>query len=1112
MRTFTQKFLLSLACLLFVGIAIHAQYQQGDTIDVLADRYLPTLIEGEWFDADSSFKFGDPTTVPSIAVDGDISYVDIMPNDMILKYNIRVGSKGGTYKMIYTYQVIAPSGNIRYWIDGAYLGGSAGTAQSTLPGVVTGDWVDFADSREIALTPGIHSFGIRMNRSNSHYLDYFQLVPVDGKLDSVGHAATVNITANDGMVTMSPDYGTEYNVGDLVEFTATPNDNYYFRNWKGDASGTDNPMSFTLDTTNSIVAKIYRTPDTAVIAADRYAPVKIEAETATLWWDKGNPVDSLTDVGDGCCFKRQILDDGTEVITNFMHEGKLLFPVNVGNAGGVYIIDFAYIRRVAGGGHGAFFFIDDDETRIDYVDVVGDLGVPMTTSSMRKLKLTPGYHTITMFPRGGSGKYDLDYLMLTPMSDSLGVTEAQIHVTAENGSVAKDPDFDIHYAVGETLSLTATPDFGFLFDGWSGDVIAPKTENPLEIVIDSGLSIVANFIDDPDINDYTVTVTLKDSGMVTFSPDMEDYVTGSSIELLATPDFGYRFAGWSGDTVSTENPIVIDSIAKDYNIDANFEALPTYSLTIDDEFGLTTKSLELDAYPEGAVVVLTANQNREFRFAYWNDDMGNTSNTLEVTITSDTVIKVNYEAKDSFVSGDIIYIDADEYITDTIQAEWYDLELSDENYTGDLELVIDTIPGTDTIYVRKMGNYKNMGFTFEVGAEGGVFDINYHYRRTVAGTSRVRFSVDGLRLDGSGNIGDWTMVDLPPMPIDEWTVFDYPEDMHLTPGKHIIKFSANYSDRHECDFFTLDPVPGTIAAEGGLLITFDEEKGSVTKNPDKLVYDKGETVLVTAEAMEGYMFSDWTGDYVGTENPLTITMDSTIKITANFVAAFSVTINANTINGTVEYSPIKDLYPIGESVTFTPIPDDTYKFDGWFAEGGIGGADIPLVIEMNRDIDLTAYFSKLTYILTTTAENGSIEKSPSKISYDAGTQVELTATADEGYEFTGWSGDATGTNNPLTITMDSAISITADFTFIIGVENNSTRLFRVYPNPSNGRFTVDISPDEVTYSVISISGRVVKNGIASGSFVLDMSEFNKGVYALSINTQNRVLVKRIIVE
>ena len=59
---------------------------------------------------------------------------------------------------------------------------------------------------------------------------------------------------------------------------------------------------------------------------------------------------------------------------------------------------------------------------------------------------------------------------------------------------------------------------------------------------------------------------------------------------------------------------------------------------------------------------------------------------------------------------------------------------------------------------------------------------------------------------------------------------------------------------------------------------------------------------------------------------------------------------------------------------------------------------------------------------------GEVTKDPDQIEYQLYDQVTLTATADPGWTFTGWDGDASGDVNPLTIIMDANKSITAYFT------------------------------------------------------------------------------------
>ncbi len=85
---------------------------------------------------------------------------------------------------------------------------------------------------------------------------------------------------------------------------------------------------------------------------------------------------------------------------------------------------------------------------------------------------------------------------------------------------------------------------------------------------------------------------------------------------------------------------------------------------------------------------------------------------------------------------------------------------------------------------------------------------------------------------------------------------------------------------------------------------------------------------------------------------------------------------------------------------------------------------------------LTAQAPTITYALTTSnSGNGTITSSPSGIScgatcsasYDAGTSVTLSATANTGYTFAGWSGACTGTGSCV-VSMTAAKSVTATFT------------------------------------------------------------------------------------
>src|SRR5215510_12189385 len=59
--------------------------------------------------------------------------------------------------------------------------------------------------------------------------------------------------------------------------------------------------------------------------------------------------------------------------------------------------------------------------------------------------------------------------------------------------------------------------------------------------------------------------------------------------------------------------------------------------------------------------------------------------------------------------------------------------------------------------------------------------------------------------------------------------------------------------------------------------------------------------------------------------------------------------------------------------------------------------------------------------------SGGITRNPTLSAYPAGSVVTITATPDSGWYFSNWTGDATGTTNPLNVTMNGNKLITGNF-------------------------------------------------------------------------------------
>ncbi|WP_159439873.1 InlB B-repeat-containing protein [Pontibacter lucknowensis] len=95
------------------------------------------------------------------------------------------------------------------------------------------------------------------------------------------------------------------------------------------------------------------------------------------------------------------------------------------------------------------------------------------------------------------------------------------------------------------------------------------------------------------------------------------------------------------------------------------------------------------------------------------------------------------------------------------------------------------------------------------------------------------------------------------------------------------------------------------------------------------------------------------------------------------------------------------------------------------ANGG-GTAGIPLEITFTI-VDKETPAEQHTLAVSTSG-SGTVTRSPEQSSYPAGSTVSLTATPAPGYAFAGWSGDASGSANPLSLIMDRNKAVTATFT------------------------------------------------------------------------------------
>jgi thermitase len=252
---------------------------------------------------------------------------------------------------------------------------------------------------------------------------------------------------------------------------------------------------------------------------------------------------------------------------------------------------------------------------------------------------------------------------------------------------------------------------------------------------------------------------------------------------------------------------------------------------------------------------------------------------------------------------------------------------------------------------------------------------------------------------------------------------------------------------------SINPVTGTEVEQGGFAYQINlappvrfltvtktgAGSGSVTSNPAGINcgtdctedYVLSTTVTLTATAAAGSTFAGWSGDATSSVTPATVMMTANKAVTATFnlipITYYTLTITTTgTGSGTVIKSPAQISYTAGTVVSLTATANTESTFAGW--SGDLSGSVNPTSITMTGNKTVTATFSLNTYTLTVAiVGNGLVTPTVGTHAYPYGAVVPITATANTGSIFAGWSGDLSGNVNPISITMMGNKTVTATF-------------------------------------------------------------------------------------
>lgn len=165
---------------------------------------------------------------------------------------------------------------------------------------------------------------------------------------------------------------------------------------------------------------------------------------------------------------------------------------------------------------------------------------------------------------------------------------------------------------------------------------------------------------------------------------------------------------------------------------------------------------------------------------------------------------------------------------------------------------------------------------------------------------------------------------------------------------------------------------------------------------------------------------------------------------------YTLTINVTPENaGTIIPSSSLTLFE-NEELSILAQSTEGYVFTGW--TGSVTSSENPLTVTITENLDLTANFLIKSYPLTISVSGrGQITETviQQKTDYEHGTLVQLVAIADENWEFMGWSGDISGEDATIEVSVTEPLEVIALFEFQIQepqpvAKTNDTKVYMHY--------------------------------------------------------------------
>ncbi|MFP3871481.1 MAG: InlB B-repeat-containing protein [Candidatus Natronoplasma sp.] len=461
-------------------------------------------------------------------------------------------------------------------------------------------------------------------------------------------------------------------------------------------------------------------------------------------------------------------------------------------------------------------------------------------------------------------------------------------------------------------------------------------------------------------------------------------------------------------------------------------------------------------YENGTEVELTAVPEQGWKFVEWSGDYNGTEEEITIMMDEDKNLTAHFE-EDMNMTELTVHMQGN----GTVEVEG---EPVDDGWTGEYEegteVTLTAMPAEGYEFAMWTGDHgsteEEITITMDINK-----DITAHFEEIQEDENILTISRVGEGTTepepGSHTYTAGEEVTVEAMPAEGWSFVEWTGDyegmedvINITMDEDK-EITAHFQEEPDVNMTEL-----MVNIEGSGAV---EVEGEPVDDGWTGEYEEGTEVTLTAMPAEGYEFAMWTGDHGSTEEEITITMDINKDITAHFEQVveemYELTV-ATEGEGEIEINPNQTEYEEGTEVTLTAMPAEGYGFAMW--TGDHGSTEEEITITMDEDKQLTAHFEMIeeTYTLDLNFDEGAgtVETDPNQTEYDAGTEVTLTASPEEGYEFAMWTGDHGSTEEEITIMMNDDMTITAHFEEIMYQLTIETE----------GHGDVDINPDQMEFS------------------------------------------------